>query len=267
METPTKDTTTTNPNSRLEHPSDNAHLQSSSSPTNLNKCDNLQSTQRSAASSNIKSCSSDYVPFVGQVFDSYEDAMIAYFEYAGRVGFSVRKGSTKTVDGILVLRRFLCCKEGYPNTNRKTSKPRKRKICQSSIVRCGCEAMIRISRVDRSDNWKVGLFVEKHNHDLVTPSKKHSLHSSREIPSRRRELFQTLNDSHVGPSKQLPIIAAELGSYETMSFTMQDFSNMHRDDHVVVCHHDVDLVVKKFELYKEKNDDFFYSILRSDDGV
>lgn len=51
-----------------------------------------------------------------------------------------------------------------------------------------------------------------------------------------------------------------------MSFTMQDFNNMHKDDCGVVCHHDFDLVVKKFESCKEKNRYFFYSIIWGDDG-
>lgn len=66
-------------------------------------CDNQGSTQHFATSNNQNSFSSNYVPYVGQVFNSYEEAQIAYFDYAGRVSFSVRKGSTKTIDGIIVL--------------------------------------------------------------------------------------------------------------------------------------------------------------------
>lgn len=54
------------------------------------------------------------------MFDSNEDARIVYFDY---IPFSVCKDLMKTVDEILVLRRFLCLKEGYLNTSCKLSKP------------------------------------------------------------------------------------------------------------------------------------------------
>lgn len=131
------------------------------------------STQLSSTGQDTPSCTNHYIPCVGERFKSYENARKSYFDYASCVGFNVRKGSTKIVDGKLVLRRFLCCKEGYPNIHSKTSSTRKRKI--RAVVRCGCEAMIRISRVDDTEMWEVGLFVEKHNHDLTTPLKKRNI--------------------------------------------------------------------------------------------
>lgn len=52
-------------------------------------------------------------PSAGQIFKSYEESKHFFFLYAPRVGFSVRKGTTKVVDGKLVVRHFVCCKEGF----------------------------------------------------------------------------------------------------------------------------------------------------------
>lgn len=40
--------------------------------------------------------------------------------------------------------------------------------------------------------------------------------------------------------------------YGTLSFTYWDFSNIRRDLCATLCHHDVDLVVERFESCKEK---------------
>lgn len=47
-------------------------------------------------------------PFVGQISNSYDEAKEYYFLYASKVGFSVRRGTTKVVDGKLILMLFVC---------------------------------------------------------------------------------------------------------------------------------------------------------------
>ena len=46
-------------------------------------------------------------------FDSMEDVEIFYKAYAHNVGFSVRIGQKKSIDDVVVWRRFPCSKEGF----------------------------------------------------------------------------------------------------------------------------------------------------------
>lgn len=46
-------------------------------------------------------------PFVGQVYNSYDEAKDYYFMYASKCGFSIHKGTTKVVEGRLVVRHFI----------------------------------------------------------------------------------------------------------------------------------------------------------------
>lgn len=51
----------------------------------------------------MRSYSSAYVLVVRKIFGSYDLAASMYYSYAMPIGFSVRKDTTKVVDGLLVL--------------------------------------------------------------------------------------------------------------------------------------------------------------------
>lgn len=75
--------------------------------------------------------------------------------------------------------------------------------------------MISISHISKTEEWEVGTFIETHNHELTTLSKRKYLQSNLEI-SRSYELFVALNTSHVPPSKQFVIAANNSEGYEQM---------------------------------------------------
>lgn len=52
-------------------------------------------------------------PFPGQIFNSFDEVKDYYFLYASKIGFSIRNGTTKVVNGMLIIRRFLCYMEGF----------------------------------------------------------------------------------------------------------------------------------------------------------
>jgi zinc finger SWIM domain-containing protein 3 len=68
-------------------------------------------------------------------FESKEKAYEMYNTYAGKVGFSVRKSSTKCrVDGSISQKYIICSNQEYHET--KSSK---------DITRIGCDARIQFS--------------------------------------------------------------------------------------------------------------------------
>ena len=86
-------------------------------------------------------------------FESMEAVEEFYKAYAHNVGFSVRIGQNKTVNNVVVWKRFLCGKAAF-----RTKKEEERKNDLSGqkirtharkITRCGCEAMSRFKRADK----------------------------------------------------------------------------------------------------------------------
>ena len=80
-------------------------------------------------------------------FTDVESAKEFYKRYAHHVGFSVRVGQHKVVDGVVLYKRFFCAKEGFRNDKNMQSGS-KRKRYEKRITRCGCEAMLVIKRTD-----------------------------------------------------------------------------------------------------------------------
>ncbi|KAK1289528.1 Protein FAR1-RELATED SEQUENCE 5 [Acorus calamus] len=103
-------------------------------------------------------------PCVGMEFDSPESARAFYEAYAERLGFLVRsKGSnTSRLDDTIIMRKYVCSKEGYPTKKDETGNKKKRNRASS---REGCKAMFQVNRRGEG-KWLVTKFAPEHNHPL-----------------------------------------------------------------------------------------------------
>lgn len=119
---------------------------------------------------NVNELDGNSEPYVGMEFKSEEAAMSYYDAYAKRVGFIIRVGTChRGQDGSVINRRFLCNKEGFRLSNKKTKmlevrKPRK-------ITREGCKAMIMLKK-EKSGKWVIAKLETKHSHPLGLPAGK-----------------------------------------------------------------------------------------------
>ncbi|KAL5219565.1 hypothetical protein ABZP36_020249 [Zizania latifolia] len=107
-------------------------------------------------------------PFVGMEFESEEAAKVFYMAYASRVGFSVRisKSRRSRNDESIIMRRFVCSKEGFHTKKQNDTGKRKRK---RAIIREGCHAMIEVSQ-KYYGRWVVIKLIKEHNHVVAAPS-------------------------------------------------------------------------------------------------
>lgn len=107
-------------------------------------------------------------PFVGMEFESEEAAKVFYMAYASRVGFSVRisKSRRSRNDESIIMRRFVCSKEGFHHKKQTDTGKRKRK---RAIIREGCHAMIEVSQ-KYYGRWVVIKLIKEHNHAVAAPS-------------------------------------------------------------------------------------------------
>lgn len=112
-------------------------------------------------------------PCIGMEFNSEDAVKSFYYDYAMRVGFSVRSNLRRRSmrDGSTIALEFVCSKEGF----RREKHPSKR-----AETRNGCKAMINVRKAE-SGKWAVTRFVKEHNHELETPRKLPLLRARRRI--------------------------------------------------------------------------------------
>ena len=116
------------------------------------------------------------VPKVGMAFKSEEDAYEFYNEYAGKIGFSIRKSHSKLrSDKSVYQKHIVCSNEGERGTHSKHDT-----VKQNAATRSGCDARIQFS-IARDGVWRVQKVVLDHNHYLASPNKKHMLRSQRRL--------------------------------------------------------------------------------------
>ncbi|XP_020106770.1 protein FAR1-RELATED SEQUENCE 9-like isoform X2 [Ananas comosus] len=104
-------------------------------------------------------------PAIGMEFESPEAARAFYAGYAERAGFRVRnsKSFTSRVDDSVIMRRFVCSKQGRPTKKDPFDLTKKRRNRASS--REGCKAMLQVNRRD-TGRWAVSRCLLDHCHPL-----------------------------------------------------------------------------------------------------
>lgn len=110
-------------------------------------------------------------PLLGMTFESDEAAKTFYNEYARHLGFPFRVGRSRRSKGaeeVVVMRRFVCSREGmYRKKNPSSDEATKKRERMS--MREGCNAMMEVVR--QSNHWVVSKLETAHNHNLGTCSR------------------------------------------------------------------------------------------------
>ncbi|KAM0863123.1 hypothetical protein ACQ4PT_044794 [Festuca glaucescens] len=132
-------------------------IQSSSTASTL-KASSIMSSPAKVDDNNSESLKA---PKVGMVFKSEEDAYEFYNEYAGKIGFSIRKSHSKLrPDKTIYKKHIVCSNEGERHTH-STHETLK----QNAETRSRCDARVQFS-IARDGVWKVQKVVLEHNHYL-----------------------------------------------------------------------------------------------------
>ena len=86
-------------------------------------------------------CEDDKKPFVGMIFEKLEKACDFYTGYARYCGFDIRSATTYKSKGVIVLKYFVCSREGF-----MVSRVKKNKSdaiwYKRSTKRVGCKGVI-----------------------------------------------------------------------------------------------------------------------------
>ncbi|CAD6268806.1 unnamed protein product [Miscanthus lutarioriparius] len=134
-------------------------------------------------------------PMLGMTFEFDEAAKAFYNEYARRLGFPFRVGRSRRSKGteeVVVMKRFVCSKEGMYK-KKQTSPDEATRKRERMSMREGCNAMMEVVR--EADHWVVSKLEKAHNHDLGTCSAKVGYLRAREHPTLRDELESCVLES------------------------------------------------------------------------
>ena len=110
-------------------------------------------------------------PRMGMEFDSLDSACAFYFHYARNLGFRVRTSRFRTSrkDESIIMRRFVCSKEGfYLKRERRAADVKERK--KRGSMREGCLAMFEVVKKN-PNRWVVHKLVKDHSHAFTVPIK------------------------------------------------------------------------------------------------
>ncbi|KAK1296523.1 Protein FAR1-RELATED SEQUENCE 5 [Acorus calamus] len=129
-------------------------------------------------------------PAKGMEFDNEEDARGFYFDYARRVGFTIRidKVRRSMRDRAIIARQYVCSKEGFCVSRRLTHEYKR----QRTVKREGCMARMMVKR-EKSGKWVVSSFIKEHNHELVVAARDECC-----LRSRKHKCCATRKSSKVG---------------------------------------------------------------------
>ncbi|XP_047333567.1 protein FAR1-RELATED SEQUENCE 5-like [Impatiens glandulifera] len=163
----------------------------------------------------------NYVPHIGQEFESEEDAYQFYLAYSRRVGFSVRKSRCHSNKSGELLDRVLCCSAQGKREIDKRDHFVKNKRAET---RFGCEAKMMISRRTKG-NLCVVQFVSEHNHYLTSPNKTHFLRSHRKISSSAAIQIEMANEVRILPKASHYLMGRQVGGREFLGIIPEDCKN------------------------------------------
>lgn len=193
-------------------------------------------------------------PSVGQLFDSLEAGINFYKAYGNMCGFVTRRSAEKKhADDTVLSKYIVCSREGF--NEKKNDKSVRRRTLSG---RCGCQAKLVLKFVS-NQSYRVSVFTEVHNHDLVSEDGRQFMKSNREMSYTSRNFMFNSVKVNVGASQSFSLMKELMGGYANVGATVRDFRNFSRDLKEYVGDRDAQMIIEKFKVKKESCESFYYA--------
>lgn len=218
-----------------------------------------------------------FTPYVGQIFNTDEEAFEYYSNFARKNGFSIRKARSTESQNLGIYRRdFVCYRSGFNQPRKKANveHPRDRKS-----VRCGCDAKLYLTKefVDGRTQWYISQFSNVHNHELLEDDQVRLLPAYRKIQEADQERILLLSKAGFPVNRILKVLELEKGVQPgQLPFIEKDVRNFVRTCKKTVQENDAMLTEKRendlFELLEackamaQRDDGFVYSYTTDENG-
>ncbi|KAK1396742.1 hypothetical protein POM88_006605 [Heracleum sosnowskyi] len=201
------------------------------------------------------------IPVVNKLFDSMEEGMEFYQAYGRLSGFNTRRSTEKTDDDANIVSKYVVCSRAGFNekklivSNKKSSQVKRRRTVSN---RCGCGAKI-ILRVVSGKTYRISMFVEEHNHDLVPKSGRQFMRVNRQMSIISRKFVFDAANVNIGVSKSHSFMKEQVGGYANVGATVRDFRNFSRDLKAYVGERDAQMIINKFKAKHASCESFYYA--------
>ncbi|XP_026430124.1 protein FAR1-RELATED SEQUENCE 5-like [Papaver somniferum] len=205
------------------------------------------------------------VPSLDMEFNSIKEAGAFYKQYGRTRGFSTRKRSSyATVRGPQITRVIFVCRcEGIHKKQVDSSDDDGKKKRNTTSMRTGCEAMVRIALHTKHGMWYVNAFKDDHNHDMVPPEGGVLMKSNKVFPSAPRNLAQAPSKRRLQVRKVAPLF----GDNENIESTPRNVYNhlrIIRGSLIEV--RDAEAVMIYFRKRTVENPGFYYAVQVDEEG-
>ena len=201
------------------------------------------------------------------IFDTLRHVEDFYKSYAHDAGFSVRIGQQKKQNEEILIKRYLCSKEGYKKEDEKnvTDASGNKRTHNVMEKRCGCQAHIVVN-LGSDKKYQLVSIVEEHNHDFVSPDKRQFLRSNRMVSKRAKTTLFNCHKASIGTSQAYRLLHVSEGGFQNVGCTLRDLQNYYRDLRTKIKDADAQMFVGQLERKKEVNPAFFYDFMVDEQG-
>ncbi|XP_068643640.1 protein FAR1-RELATED SEQUENCE 5-like [Aristolochia californica] len=188
--------------------------------------------------------------FVGMEFESEESSFLFYKEYARRVGFGIRKRSTRYSkrSRTLIATQYVCSKEGFKQINETVKHPRPN-------TREGCKAMVKVKRIE-SGKWVIHFVEKEHSHDLESPNNMQIVGSYRKLQPVANKV--QLNQSLALALRPKKTRSSGVSNNHVTEQDKENYSCQMRE--LTFARGDVKALIEYFIRKQSENPSFFYAV-------
>ncbi|KAL4568815.1 hypothetical protein LXL04_024431 [Taraxacum kok-saghyz] len=187
-----------------------------------------------------------------------------YKNYGYKSGFDVNLSSQKMYnDGTIRIRYATCSRSGFTesfkneNSNENHLYGKRRR---TSSKNKGCPAVFKFKNLRCSLKFYIYVFVEDHNHDLVTQDQLHLLRINRKIDFVDESFIHKADTCNIGASKAYNLVSHMKGGFEIRGGTEVDYKNFQRDLNCKVGVKDSQMVVNIMQNKKLHFSNFSFEV-------
>jgi hypothetical protein len=151
----------------------------------------------------------------------------------------------------------LCARAGYKLKEQTKFTDSSRNMRRKRDTRCGCEAYIYIKRTSEGKYQITGLH-EGHNHEFVTPSKRHLLRSNRCVSEQVKTTLFNCHKASIGTSQAYMLLQVGAGGFEYVGCTKRDLQNYYSDFRNKIKDFDAQMFIDNLHMLKELDPNYFF---------
>ncbi|KAL6862173.1 hypothetical protein ACP4OV_016822 [Aristida adscensionis] len=197
-----------------------------------------------------------FLPKVGMIFDSEEDAFQFYVAYGCHVGFGITRRSNNTFDGFRYRSTFICSKGGQSRLRSGVTKPARKRG-----MKTGCKAKMIVKDAHFQNRWEVIVLELEHNHSLDPSSPKLKKHL-KNYPFSQNPPRMSESEARTAAAP-----SSRGGDSGMTSATPIEFrTKIDRNRKLKLAEGDLEALLGFFNKMQDQNPCFFYSLDMNEQG-